>query len=339
MVINIAWGIAGVLLGGVLNGTFMLPLKRLKAWQWENSWLVYSVSGVLIIPWLVGLGTVPQLASAIQQTSWSTLIKILVFGFGWGVGSVLFGLGVSRMGLAVGYGLILGLIAPIGTFYPLIVLHPERLWTREGYALMIGTVLVLVGIVLLAVAGKRRERETSVAISTVRGSFLVGLIICILSGIFSPMLNFGFVFGHELQQNAFNLGASSNMSGNAIWAWELTAGFVANAAYCVYRLQKNRTWNRFSGSAGPASYWVLASLMGLLCFGSFMAYGMGATALGPLGGIVGWPLFMSMSLITSSTWGALTGEWKGASSRSYAYSLVGITFLIVAIIVISRGGS
>ena len=70
-----------------------------------------------------------------------------------------------------------------------------------------------------------------------------------------------------------------------------------------------------------------------------MAYGAGATALGPLGGIVGWPLFMSMSLITSNIWGALTGEWKGASRRSYAYSLVGIGFLIVAITVISRGGS
>jgi hypothetical protein len=48
---------------------------------------------------------------------------------------------------------------------------------------------------------------------------------------------------------------------------------------------------------------------------------------------------MSMSLITSNFWGALTGEWVGASRRSYGYSLVGIAFLIVAITVISRGGS
>ena len=78
--------------------------------------------------------------------------------------------------------------------------------------------------------------------------------------------------------------------------------------------------------------------MGIVLFGSFVAYGMGATALGPLGGIVGWPLFMSMSLITSNVWGALTGEWVGASRRSHAYSLIGIAFLIVAITVISRGG-
>ena len=79
--------------------------------------------------------------------------------------------------------------------------------------------------------------------------------------------------------------------------------------------------------------------MGVVLFASFMAYGSGATALGPLGGIVGWPLFMSMALITSNAWGAITGEWKGASRRAYGLSLVGIAFLIVAIVVISRGGS
>ena len=79
--------------------------------------------------------------------------------------------------------------------------------------------------------------------------------------------------------------------------------------------------------------------MGVICFGSFIAYGMGATSLGALGGIVGWPLFMAMSLITSNAWGVATGEWKGASRRSYGYSIVGIVFLIAAIVIISRGGN
>ncbi len=79
--------------------------------------------------------------------------------------------------------------------------------------------------------------------------------------------------------------------------------------------------------------------MDVILLGSFMAYGMGATALGPLCGIVGWPLFMSMSLIASNAWGILTGERKGASHRSYSYLLVGIALLIIAIVVISRSGS
>lgn len=336
---NIGWGIAGVLIGGFLNGSFVLPMKKLGRWQWENTWLVYSVVGLIIVPWAMALAVVPNLGQIFHQTSWGTLAEVLIFGFGWGVGSVLFGLGVNRLGLAVGYGIILGLIAPIGTFLPLLVLHPERLWTNQGKALIIGTLLVIVGIVFCAVAGRRREREVKQLGRMIQAGFMVGLVICVLSGIFSPMLNFAFVFGEELQKQAASFGASPTMASNAIWSLTLTAGFVANAGYCVYLLQKNRTWSLFKGSTVPPGYWVGGSVMGIVCFGSFMAYGMGATALGPLGGIVGWPLFMSMSLITSNAWGALTGEWAGASRRSYGYSLVGIALLIVAITVIAHGGS
>ena len=122
---DLTYGIAGVLIGGVLNGSFVAPMKKMPEWKWENSWLVYSVSGLLVIPWIAALATVPGLGAVLGGASSGALWSVLLFGFGWGVGSVLFGLGVARMGLAVGYGLILGLIAPIGTFLPLVVLHPE----------------------------------------------------------------------------------------------------------------------------------------------------------------------------------------------------------------------
>jgi L-rhamnose-H+ transport protein len=337
---SLGWGIAAVLLGGFLNGSFVAPMKRLHAWKWENSWFVYSVSGLLVVPWLVALVVVPQLGSIFRQTSWNTLAQVLLFGFGWGVGSVLFGLGVSRMGLSVGYGIILGLIAPIGTFLPLVVLHPERLWTRQGLTLVIGTLIVIGGIVLCAVAGSIRERAgASAATGGSRGGYGAGLVICILAGIFSPMLNFAFVFGEELQQQALAAGASTAMASNAIWSLCLTAGFIANAGYAAILLKRNGTWRLFSPAKAPTGHWVGGSLMGIICFASFMTYGSGATALGNLGGIVGWPLFMSMSLITSNVLGALTGEWTGAPKKAYSYSLAGIGLLIVAITIISRGNT
>lgn len=336
---EIGLGVAGVLVGGFLNGSWVLPMKRLTSWRWENTWLAFSILGMVVIPWIVAIATVPQLGAILSGASGATLAKVLIFGFGWGVGNVLFGLGVNRLGLAVGYGIILGLIAPIGTFLPLIVLHPERLWTVQGLALMIGTVLVVVGILFCAIAGRRREQEAKTQAPMIQEGFLLGLVICIAAGILSPMLNFAFVFGEELQRQTAASGVSVSMSSNALWALTMTAGFVANAGYAIYLLGKNRTWVVFSTSLRPIGSWAGAGVMGVVLFASFMAYGSGAVALGPLGGIVGWPLFMSMALITSNAWGAITGEWKGASRRAYGLSLVGIAFLIVAIVVISRGGS
>jgi hypothetical protein len=64
---------------------------------------------------------------SVRGDDWGYSRRDGVFEFGWGMGPVLFGSGVNRLGLAVGYGIILGLIAPIGTFLPLVVWHPKRL--------------------------------------------------------------------------------------------------------------------------------------------------------------------------------------------------------------------
>lgn len=328
---DLTYGIAGVLAGGILNGSFVAPIKKLVRWRWENSWLIYSISGLIVIPWLAAWMTVPHLSSVLGGASSKSIRQVLLFGLGWGLGSVLFGLGVKRMGLAIGYGLILGLIAPIGTLLPLIVLHPEQLGTRRGMSLIIGTAIVLAGIYLCAKAGKLRERDTAP-----RQGFAVGLLICILAGVFSPMLNFSFAFGDELQQRALAAGASLDAASNAIWPLCLTAGFLSNAGYAMFLLWKNDTWKIFRGSSPLEWFW--GSLMGLLCFGSFIVYGAGANALGSLGAVVGWPLFMSMALITSNSLGWVSGEWKGAPAGAVRLALYGIAVLIAAITVIALGG-
>ena len=160
---DLTYGILGVLLGVILNGSFVAPMKKLHKWRWENSWLVYSISGLLIIPWIAALTTVPKLGEVLAGASSGALWRVALFGLGWGVGSVLFGLGIARMGLAVGYGLILGLIAPIGTFLPLVTLHPEQLGTARGVSLIVGAGVVVGGIVLCAAAEKMREHGQAAA--------------------------------------------------------------------------------------------------------------------------------------------------------------------------------
>jgi L-rhamnose-H+ transport protein len=255
----------------------------------------------------------------------------MVFGFGWGIGSVFFGLGIDKVGMALGFAIVLGITASFGSLLPLAILRPDRLLTRQGYALMAGTALVLVGLVFLSVAGRRRERETVAPTApSAKSGFAFGMLLCILSGIFSAMLNFSFVFGKEL--------ATAAMSANPVWALALSAGFLANSAYCGYLLNKNHTWPVFC-QGRTLAYSGGVILMGLLWFGGIAAYGVGAASLGDLGGIVGWPLLMAMEVIAANFWGALTGEWTRASRVSRCYWWSGIASLLVAIYVISLGGA
>jgi L-rhamnose-H+ transport protein len=335
-----ALGIGFVLLGGLLQGSFTLPMKRMPGWRWENTWLVYSVAGMLVMPWLLVLATVPRSAEVLSFASRGSLAKVALFGLGWGAGSVCFGLGIDAVGMGLGFAIILGLTASIGSLLPLAVLDPARLFTRQGYALMIGMAIVIAGILLCALAGSRREREKAAAVKQSGGSrFWLGLVICVLSGIFSPMLNFSFVFGKNLQELTLKSGAPPAMASNLVWAVALGAGFVANAGYCVYLLRKNQSWGLLTKPGAGAAYWFGSLLMAFLWFAGIAIYGVGAADLGALGGAIGWPLFMAMIIITANLWGALTGEWKGAARSTYAYSWSGIGFLLMAIYVISRGSA
>ena len=58
---------------------------------------------------MAALITVPDLAGVYSATSWNSLGLVMFFGFLWGIAGFLFGLGIDRLGLAIGYGIILGI--------------------------------------------------------------------------------------------------------------------------------------------------------------------------------------------------------------------------------------
>src|SRR5689334_20787975 len=100
---TLGWGIAVVVLGALLNGSFTAPLKQMPRWQWENSWLLFAFTGLLLFPWTLAFATVPGLVHVFGGASFATLARVALFGVAWGAGSALFGLGVARVGMALGF--------------------------------------------------------------------------------------------------------------------------------------------------------------------------------------------------------------------------------------------
>jgi L-rhamnose-H+ transport protein len=334
---HVVWALAIVITAGTLNGSFATPMKRMSAWRWENSWIVFALSGLLVFPWIINFITVPNITQVYSGVSSATLINVVLFGLLWGAGATLFGLGISRVGMALGFALILGITACFGSLLPLAILHPEQLLAKRGQALIAGTAAMVVGLYLLTLAGRTRERDLGRE-GRARSGFTMGLVICVLSGIFSSMLNFSFVFGDELRVRALEAGTRLSMAANPIWALTVTGGFVVNFLYCAYLLNKNHTWSVFR-QGNRIVHWLLGIMMGLLWFGGIMIYGMGAASLGSLGAIVGWPIFMTVDIIAALCWGALSGEWRGASQCAVAYCWAGIAVLLVAIVIISAGNA
>jgi L-rhamnose-H+ transport protein len=326
-------GMLVVFVGGVSTGCFPLPMKFTQKWAWENVWLCYSIVGLLVIPWLVPLATVPHLMAIYGHSGSRTLLLTGLFGFGWGVGNVLFGEAVAMVGMALTFAIVAGLCAAVGSLIPLILLRPERLRQPSGLVILLGVAMTVFGVAILGVA--RRERERRIAPQRTSRSLVPGLLLCVASGLLGSMLNFSFVAGSVIAAEAVKRGVSVSSSSHAIWAVAFLGGFVSNAGYAALKLVRNRSFSLFrkgNSVSGP-----LSALMGVLFCAGFLLYGQGATVLGVLGPVVGWPVFQATTIMASTVAGAASGEWRGADKRFVGLNIVGLAILVSAIVVLSIG--
>jgi len=337
---EISIGILLAALAGVLNGSFAAPTKYAKRWNWENIWAVWAVVGMLLFPWVLVFVTVPHVAAFYAHAAARTLWLVIIFGIGFGLAQIFFGLGIAAIGISLNFAIAIGLSTALGSVVPLVFLQPQTIPTPKGETIFLGVGLVLVGIVLCAIAGREKEKEFQIAPQSElkegekRISFKTGLIICILAGLGSPLINFGLAFGTPLTERALQLGVSTASQANVIWAPLVSASLVPYLIYCIYLWRKNRSFHRYA-LPGTGVYWVFGAVMGVLWFGSTAIYGAAASHLQAIGPILGWPLFMSSIIITSNIWGFATGEWKGTTRKPRTIVLSGIFVLILGFVALA----
>jgi L-rhamnose-H+ transport protein len=323
-----------VLTAGVLQGVFAVPMKFARRWNYENIWLVFALTGLVIFPWLLTAITVSHLGDVYRLTSTHSIMAIAGFGLCWGAGATLTGLGLTMLGIGLGFAVILGLSASVGSLVPLLILTPEKFGTSQGHLYLTGTAVMLVGIAVAARAGSLRDSSKKPDISdrgvTVKASFLLGLVVAIFAGLLSSTLNFSYAFGAEALTEARHLGVSPVWMSNVVAAPATSGGFVANFLYCAYLLRKNSTGGRF-WIREVRTNWLYGTLMGAFWFGGLAVYGLGIYRMGDFGTVVGWPLLMGTIIVTSNAAGFLTGEWAGTGARVRAYLGAGMVIILIAL--------
>jgi L-rhamnose-H+ transport protein len=330
-----AAGLLILILAGVMNASFALPMKYARRWAWENTWLAWTLFALVVLPPVITFATVPHPGAVYRSAGAGIVLEVVAFGAGWGVAQVFFGLAVDAIGIALTFSLVLGTSAAVGALVPLLRLHPERLNTAAGHCALAGIALVLAGVLICAVAGHLREKRLRTDAGP-RKNATLGLVLAILCGLGASFINFGVAFGAPLMASAHALGASPLNATNAVWMPLMLAGAVPNLLYCIWLLAKNRTARRFPH--GGAGHWALAFVMAVCWFGSTLLYGLATVKLGAWGTILGWPLFMSLIVITASLLGMLTGEWKNSGASPLRIQWAGVMLLVLAVFILAATG-
>jgi L-rhamnose-H+ transport protein len=330
-------GMIIILLGGALNGSFALPMKTQLRWSWENTWLIFSVASLVVLPWGLAAGSIPRLEEVYRGIPGRTVIYPLAFGLLWGVAQLTYGLAIKRVGMALAISVVAGLSCLSGSLVPLLVLNPGDLLRPRGLLLLVGMPILFLGLGLYGKAGRRREEEQVAPQLTgaSESKFSTGLAICVFTGIIGSSINLGFAFSGDLIRRSLQVGATEVTSTYAVWALVLGAGFVPNFLYCLFLLFRNRTWSLFLDRDWAKSM-LVATAMALLWLGGVVAYGIGAKLVGTYGTSLG--LLTAAQILSSSTLGVLAGEWRATSVRTRKLLATGLGATVLSVVVLNLGG-
>jgi len=345
---NIISALLLIFAAGIINGSFALPTKYITKWKFENIWLQYAIWAFVILPWLLMFILEPKIFDIYAATPTSLLLVMLGGGLIFGAGQICFALALNMIGLGLGFVINLGLGISLGFLLPLIIQHPQQIFTHFGLITLCGTIIAVAGLIVSNHAGKLRDREkcklysmmaAAQSLPPIRNNkHTLGVILAAIAGLSSASQNFVFSLTYGMQEIASHIGTSQFAAANILWPGFLLCGFIPYAIYTLYLHNKNKSFACYK-EKGTIKYHLFAIIMGAFWYSSLIFYSKASQLIGTLGPIVGWPIFMVLIILTSSFWGWQHKEWEGSGVKARKVMRNGLILLILAIIVLGYSSS
>jgi L-rhamnose-H+ transport protein len=332
------------ILGGLAGAVFYLPFKKVKDWAWESYWMIYSLVGLLIVPWALALTTSPNVFSVLASAPLKVLFWCYVFGAMWGLGGLTWGLMIRYLGVGLGLAIGCGLCASAGQLIPPVFNGEfgDLLVNDWGIATLVGIGVSLVGIVLTGAAGMSKENELSEQqkkAAVAEFNFQKGILVAVFSGVMSAGMAFGLGGGKAIEKAALTTepATSATWQGMPVLVVVLLGGFTVNFLWCLYLNFANRTTGDYTRRGAPlAANLLFAALAGAIWCSQFAFYKVADATSGNYA-FAGWTIFFSAMMLFSSLLGIALGEWKGVSQRTKGLLAASLLTLVAALVIIGYG--
>src|SRR5262245_828274 len=152
-------GILLVSVAGLGTGSIAWPIKLMRRFQFEQWWFIGMLAGLIVVPWTVILVSIPNVLEAYRTVDSSLLVRSNLFAFCWGIANILYALSVVRIGAALtgailtAFGLAVGVTMPMVFKGSGLFEQAPGLNSPAGHTVILGVAVVLVGTVLVSIAG------------------------------------------------------------------------------------------------------------------------------------------------------------------------------------------
>ena len=349
-------------LGGLASASFYVPYKRVRGWAWEVYWLTGGMFSWVIAPWAFASLRTAHLWQVLAAAPHATLVWCWFWGILWGFGGLTYGLAMRYLGMSLGMAIILGLTMVIGTLGPPLFHGTLAALASSGtgWITFAGIVLAMGGVIIVAHAGRLKERELSSRSAAVTpaaapepGSAIAeynfprGIVVALFSGVMSSCFAFGLDAGSPIRALTLAAGTSPLSQGLPVLCVVLAGGFTTNFIWCLYLIVTNRTARDFVGGRGAATpagrgtpqllrNYLLCAIAGTAWYFQFFFYTMGESQMGAYA-FSSWTLHMASIIIFGTLWGFAFKEWIQSRRTTKQLVWTGVSALVIATIVIGAG--
>lgn len=337
---DIIIGLLIITFGSLLQSSSYVPIKKVKNWAWESFWLVQGIFAWLIFPLIGTLVVLPTDYSFLSlfQSGDSSGLMPMVYGVLWGVGNLTFGLSMRYLGVALGQSIALGTCSAFGTIIPALMAGKD-LFKGDGLILLIVVSVAIAGITVIGFAGSLRsknmsEEQKKAAIKDF--AFTKGIFVAIMAGVMSACFSLGIEAGQSLKTELINSGVNQLFAGLPTIFMITLGGFITNAAYCLFKNYKNKSFADYANNSKSMLLNNLAFciLAGGLWYSQFIGFEMGKSFFSTSDIMLAfsWSILLSLNIIFSNIWGILLKEWLGVSKKTVIVLISGILLLIFSLV-------
>src|SRR5471030_1644312 len=168
---GVIFGVFFHFIGGFASGSFYMPYKKVKGWSWESFWIIGGLFSWLIVPPIAAYLTIPGFADIIRNSSSQILGTTFLMGMLWGIGGLMYGLGVRYLGMNLGNSVILGFCSAFGALIPAIYYSyvptegkehqtiTYMLHNTGGQFVLLGVFVCILGIAVCGRSGLLKEKD------------------------------------------------------------------------------------------------------------------------------------------------------------------------------------
>ncbi len=318
------------MLAGFMNGTYAFPIKYMKSWREENIWLVFSLIAFLLMPWICLSVLNYKTIEFIPQIPGKILAILILGGFLFGIGMIVFTLSLRFVGIGISFMLNISSSTVIASLLPILAINPQKLLSWFGFAEILALALFCIAMATSYLASCYKAGGSAGSqIYNNKTQSIKGVSLGILSGILTSAQGFSYAYATTLLQSQFP-NYSADIIVSAPWIPIFSAAFIPYFCFFLFRCAQDKSIKNIY-SQPSIIYIPLCIIMGVLYFGSLLVFDHASQLLGHMGAVIAWPLLMIFIIFTSNLWSFIHREWKNAHKLAFSYLSASLLCLILAI--------